>query len=313
MLGVAEAEKRYDDDLLDQIAYAVTRDINNMSMVVPRHAIGSLDIKINEETTAGSVGYPGVGGATASDVFTGASVVTTRTFSIVPHVGIIEIPRTLMRTSKSAVVYDQEVNSKMRRMANRFWNNFFNGQGTANTFKGLSHADIIGSGQTIEGPAAGQALDFGLLDDLALKVKSANGVLDAYITSPVGVKRIKQLGQGQSGAGLVESMDQSDGISAPISYAGVPVWASDHISATETISGADNTGTTIYAVNWEQELGQGRGVCAIVADLATDMSISETELDFASDVEKTHVSWDAGMANFNSVGAAKATRVLAPA
>jgi hypothetical protein len=115
------------------------------------------------------------------------------------------------------------------------------------------------AGQYVDpGTTTGQALSCKLLDDVLAKVTASNGRVDAFV---MGVREIKGMRKLQRTLphgpwGMLTITNPSD-TARPLNlttYAGVPIFRNDYITATETI-GTVGAKSRFWAVSFEPKVG----------------------------------------------------------
>lgn len=293
---LVESAKLTNDMLLAGVIENVVTT-NPLYEVMPFMEIEGNALAYNRENALGDVQFLGVGGtvtAKAAATFTRVTSSLTTLIGDAEVNGLIEATRSNVTDQKAA-----QVGSKAKSIGRQYQTTMITGDGTSDTFVGLS--TLCASGQKI--PTVG-AYDLSDLDALIDLVKDKDGVVDYFMMPARSVRTYFGLLRGLGGASIGDVITLPSGRKLP-SYRGIPIFTNDYIPIN---GGVGTDETTIFAGTFDDGSGQ-HGISGLTATGASGMRVQEVGAKETADETITRVKMYCGLALFSALGLAALTGV----
>lgn len=293
---LVESAKLTQDMLLAGVIENVVTT-NPLFEVMPFMDIEGNALAYNRENALGDVQFLGVGGtitAKAAATFTKVTSSLTTLIGDAEVNGLIEATRSDYTDQKAA-----QVASKAKSVGRKYQETMITGDGTSDTFVGLS--SLVSGGQTI---ATVGAYDLGDLDELIDLIKDKDGTVD-YIMMPArSVRTFYGLLRALGGASVNEVLQLPSGRRLPL-YRGIPIFTNDWIPVN---GGGGSNETSIFAGTFDDGSGQ-HGLSGLTARGAAGVRVQEVGPAEVKDETITRVKMYCGLALFSSLGLAALTGV----
>lgn len=301
---LAESAKLSQDLLLTGIIENIVT-VNPIYELMPFMEIDGNALGYNRENALGDVQFLGVGGtitAKAAATFTAVTSSLTTLLGDAEINGLIEATRSDKQSQIGA-----QVASKSKSLARQYQDTMINGDGTSNTFTGLS--SLVPAGQKIgAAAAAGSNLSFDVLDQLIDLVKDKDGQVD-YMMMPSRTRRsyfalLRALG----GAGINETMTLPSGRQVP-TYRGVPLFVNDYMPVNQTQGSSTSICSSIFAGTFDD--GSGKyGISGLTARGSAGIRVENVGTKESADERIIRIKFYCGFANFSQLGVAAAVGIL---
>jgi len=301
---LAESAKLSQDLLLTGIIENIVT-VNPIYELMPFMEIDGNALGYNRENALGDVQFLGVGGtitAKAAATFTAVTSSLTTLLGDAEINGLIEATRSDKQSQIGA-----QVASKSKSLARQYQDTMINGDGTSNTFIGLS--SLVPAGQKIgAAAAAGSNLSFDVLDNLIDLVKDKDGQVD-YMMMPSRTRRsyfalLRALG----GAGINETMTLPSGRQVPM-YRGVPIFVNDYMPVNQTQGTSTSICSSIFAGTFDD--GSGKyGISGLTARGSAGIRVENVGTKESADERIIRIKFYCGFANFSQLGVAAAVGIL---
>lgn len=292
---LAESAKLTNDMLLAGVIENVVTT-NPIFEVMPFLEIEGNALAYNRENALGDVQFLGVGGTITAKA---AATFTKVTSSLTTLIGDAEVNGLIQATRSDYT--DQkatQIASKAKSLGRKYQETMIIGDGTSDTFTGLS--SLVAAAQKIDRNAA--AWDFSHLDNLLDLVLDKDGQVD-YIMMPARSLRsyysqLRALG----GASIGEVVSLPSGRQVP-AYRGVPIFRNDWIP---TNGGAGTNETTIFAGTFDDGSGK-HGLTGLTAVGAAGLRVTDIGEAEDRDESITRVKMYCGLALYSLLGLAAIT------
>lgn len=270
-------------------------DVNPFYEILPFQDIDGNALSYNREKTLGDTQFLGVGGTiTAKNPATFENV----TSSLTTLIGDAEVNGLIQATRSN--VNDQktiQIMSKAKSLGRKFQDTMINGDGTSDSFKGLSA--LVTANQTIDVGANGAALQFELLDELIDSVKDKDGQVDYILASARTIRSYYALLRALGGATIGDVVTLPSGRQVP-AYRGVPIFRNDFIATNQSKGTATNT-TTLFAGTVDDGSGK-HGIAGLTARGDAGLRVENVGVSETKDETITRVKMYCGLANFSQLG-----------
>jgi hypothetical protein len=259
--------------------------------------------------TDGSIGAAATGGSNlvARQAAKNAATFTKVTASLTTIMGDSEV-NGLIQATRSSDGNDQtatQLASKAKSAGRRYQDMLINGDGTNETFAGL--LALCPGAQTISSVAPnGDALSFGVMDNLMDLVVDKDGQVDYFVMNARTIRSFRALLRALGGAAISEVVELPDGTTIP-SYSGVPIFRNDYIPLDQT-QGATTTATTIFAGTVDDGARQN-GIAGLTAANASGIQVEDVGIHQDKDERIWRVKWYSGLALFSELGLACASGI----
>lgn len=291
---LAESAKLSQDLLYAGLIEAIV-DVNPFYEILPFHEIDGNALTYNRELTLGDVQFAGVGDTiTAKNPATFSKITTSLTTLIgdAEVNGLIQATRSNINNQKTI-----QIMSKAKSIGRQFQQSLINGDGTGNSFQGLSA--LASGSQIIDTGTNGSALSFELLDTLIDSVKDKDGQVD-YILAPARtIRAYYTLLRALGGATIGDVATLPSGKQIP-AYRGVPIFRNDFIATNQTKGSATNT-TTLFAGTVDDGSGK-HGIAGLTARGTAGVRVENVGISQTKDETITRVKMYCGLANFSQLG-----------
>ena len=291
---LAESAKLSQDLLYAGLIEAIV-DVNPLYEILPFHEIDGNALTYNRELTLGDVQFAGVGDTiTAKNPATFSKITTSLTTLIgdAEVNGLIQATRSNINNQKTI-----QIMSKAKSIGRQFQQSLINGDGTGNSFQGLSA--LASGSQIIDTGTNGSALSFELLDTLIDSVKDKDGQVD-YILAPARtIRAYYTLLRALGGATISDVATLPSGKQIP-AYRGVPIFRNDFIATNQTKGSSTNT-TTLFAGTVDDGSGK-HGIAGLTARGTAGVRVENVGISQTKDETITRVKMYCGLANFSQLG-----------
>lgn len=291
---LAESAKLSQDLLYAGLIEAIV-DVNPFYEILPFHEIDGNALTYNRELTLGDVQFAGVGDTiTAKNPATFSKITTSLTTLIgdAEVNGLIQATRSNINNQKTI-----QIMSKAKSIGRQFQQSLINGDGTGNSFQGLSA--LASGSQIIDTGTNGSALSFELLDTLIDSVKDKDGQVD-YILAPARtIRAYYTLLRALGGATISDVATLPSGKQIP-AYRGVPIFRNDFIATNQTKGSSTNT-TTLFAGTVDDGSGK-HGIAGLTARGTAGVRVENVGISQTKDETITRVKMYCGLANFSQLG-----------
>lgn len=291
---LAESAKLSQDLLYAGLIEAIV-DVNPFYEILPFHEIDGNALTYNRELTLGDVQFAGVGDTiTAKNPATFSKITTSLTTLIgdAEVNGLIQATRSNINNQKTI-----QIMSKAKSIGRQFQQSLINGDGTGNSFQGLSA--LASGSQIIDTGTNGAALTFELLDTLIDSVKDKDGQVD-YILAPARtIRAYYTLLRALGGATIGDVVTLPSGKQVP-AYRNVPIFRNDFIATNQTKGTSTNT-TTLFAGTVDDGSGK-HGIAGLTARGTAGVRVENVGISQTKDETITRVKMYCGLANFSQLG-----------
>ena len=291
---LAESAKLSKDLLYAGIIESIV-EVNPFFEILPFQEIEGNALSYNREKTLGDIQFAGVGDTiTAKNPATFEQVSTSLTTLIgdAEVNGLIQATRSNINDQKTV-----QIMSKAKSLGRKFQDTLINGDGTSNSFQGLSA--LASASQIINIGTNGAALQFELLDELIDSVKDKDGQVDYILASARTIRSYYALLRGLGGATIGDVVTLPSGRTVP-AYRGVPIFRNDYIATNQTKGTATNT-TTLFAGTLDDGSGK-HGIAGLTAMGEAGIRVTEIGESETKDESITRVKMYCGLANFSQLG-----------
>lgn len=272
--------------------------------ILPYKEIEGNAIAYNRENAAGDAGFVAVGSPITAK---SAATFTAVTDSLTKIIGDAEVDEMIQTTRSN--INDQkavQIASKAKTVARTFANTLINGDGTSNTFEGLS--SLVIAGQTITAATNGAALSFLLLDELLDKVVDKDGQVDYILMNARELRAYYALLRALGGATIGDVVTLPSGAQVP-AYRGTPIFKNNYIAIDGDIGTTEGTAANIYAGTIDDGAGTN-GISGITASGAAGIRVQEVGISETKDETITRVKWYCGLANYSQLGLATIAGII---
>lgn len=280
------------------IANIVT--VNRMFELIPFDGIEGNALAYDRELALGDVQTSGVDAAiTAKNPATFTQVTSSLTTIIgdAEVNGLIQATRSNINNQRAV-----QVASKAKTCGRKFQDMFINGDGTGDTFVGLSA--LVDSSQVIVGAADvgnGCPLAFADLDALLDAIKDKDGEVDYIGMNARTIRSYFALLRALGGANIDQVVTLPSGTQVP-AYRGVPILRNDWIPINQT-KGSSSTCTTVFAGTFDDG-SRKYGIAGLTAETEAGIHVVDVGESEFKDNTITRVKWYTGLANFSVLGLA---------
>lgn len=305
---LAEAAKLISSEIVQGVAEDII-SVNPLYDALPFMGYAGQSISYNRENALGDVQNLAVGGTITAKA---AATFAKTPYSAITIVGDAEMNGLVQVQSQGAGV-DQlalEVASKAKSCGRQFQTGMNSGTGSDPQMNSL-HTLCDASQYT--SASAGQALGFGVLDELIDLVKAKNGQVDFLKMPARTIRSYLALLRSTGGTSLgeVQTYAQTGRRTTPtlyVTYRGIPVYQDDFQSVVETANGAALTGGALSSV-WAGVFDDGSaklGVSGIYPQAApAGIQVERVGVSETKDETITRVKWYANVGLFNRRGLAR--------
>ncbi|MHA2063685.1 MAG: major capsid protein [Candidatus Thorarchaeota archaeon] len=315
-----ESQKLAQNELVAGIIESIVT-VNRFFAILPFDGIDGNALEYNREAllgpvatvgvgdTDGSIGAAATGGSNlvARQAAKNAATFTKVTASLTTIMGDSEV-NGLIQATRSSDGNDQtatQLASKAKSAGRRYQDMLINGDGTNETFAGL--LALCPGAQTISSVAPnGDALSFGVMDNLMDLVVDKDGQVDYFVMNARTIRSFRALLRALGGAAISEVVELPDGTTIP-SYSGVPIFRNDYIPLDQT-QGATTTATTIFAGTVDDGARQN-GIAGLTAANASGIQVEDVGIHQDKDERIWRVKWYSGLALFSELGLACASGI----
>lgn len=316
---LAESAKLAQNQLIAGVIENVIT-VNRMYEVLPFEGITGNALAYNRENVLGAVATTGVGtadgtiGAGASGTndterlaAKNAATFTQVTSSLTTILGDAEV-NGLIQATRSSDGNDQtavQIASKAKSAGRKYQDMLVNGDGNNFTFEGL--ISLCAAGQTIAATGGnGDALGFGVLDELLDTVLDKDGTVDYFAMHARTIRSYNALLRGLGGASISDTITLPSGATVP-AYRQTPIFRNDYIPIDQTTGGSSTT-TTIFAGTLDDGSRQ-HGIAGLTAEDMAGMQVVDVGESENKDEHIWRVKWYCGLALFSEKGLAMATGI----
>lgn len=291
---LAESAKLSQDLLYAGLIEAIV-DVNPFYEILPFHEIEGNALTYNRELTLGDVQFAGVG-----DTITAKNPATFQkvTASLTTLIGDAEVNGLIQATRSN--FNDQktiQIMSKAKSIGRQFQQTLINGDGTGNSFEGLSA--LAQGSQILDSGTNGSALSFELLDQLIDSVKDKDGSVDYLLFPARTIRAYYTLLRSLGGATIGDVATLPSGRQVP-AYRGVPIFRNDFIPTNQSKGTSTNT-TTLFAGTVDDGSGK-HGIAGLTASGNAGIRVENVGISETKDETITRVKMYCGLANFSQLG-----------
>lgn len=299
---LAESAKLAQDDLTAGVIETVIT-VNPWFDLLPFDGIDGNAIAYNRENAAGDVQMLGVGGTITAK---NAATFTKVTSGLTTIIGDAEV-NGLIQATRSGDGNDQkaiQIASKAKSAGRKYQDQMINGDGTGDNITGL--LALVPAGQKVATGTNGDALSFGMLDELIDLVKDKDGQVDYLMMHRRTIRSYRALWRALGGTSPSDVIELPSGRKVP-HYNGIPIFANDWIPTNQT-KGATTTCTSIFAGTFDDG-SRTHGIAGLTAEKAAGLRVKEIGEAHDKDESITRVVWYAGLALFSELGIAQVAGV----
>jgi hypothetical protein len=297
---LTESAKLAQDELVAGVIENVIT-VNEMFDLLPFDGIDGNALAYNRENVLGDVQVAGVGTTiTAKNPATFTHVTSTLTTIIgdAEVNGLIQATRSGDGNDQTAV----QVASKAKSAGRKYQDQLINGDGTGNTFTGLT--GLVAASQTIgagDGAANGAALSFEDLDALIDLVTDKDGQVDYIMMHGRTRRKYLALLRALGGTSPGDIYTMPSGRQVP-AYRGIPIFRNDWIPINQT-QGTSVNATSVFAGTFDDG-SRTHGIAGLTA--ATEAGIKVKYVGEKEDADEsiTRITWYCGLALFSEKGLA---------
>jgi hypothetical protein len=298
---LVESAKLAQDDLVAGVIENIIT-VNRMFDVLPFDGIEGNSLAYNRENVLGDVITAGVGttfsGAGAGK---GAATFTKVNSNLTTIMGDAEV-NGLIQATRSGDGNDQaagQIASKAKSAGRKFQDQMINGTGAGNDFAGL--ITLCAAGQKAATGVNGQALSFGIMDEMMDLVTDKDGMVDYIAMHARTLRSYKALLRALGGASINEVVELPSGEEVP-AYSGVPIFRNDYIP-TNQVKGAGSNQTTIFAGTFDDG-SRTHGIAGLTAEKASGIQVVDVGEAEDKDEHIWRVKWYTSLALFSEKGLA---------
>lgn len=280
------------------IANIVT--VNRMFELIPFDGIEGNALAYDRELALADIQTSGVDAAiTAKNPATFTQVTSSLTTIIgdAEVNGLIQATRSNINNQRAV-----QVASKAKTAGRKFQDMFINGDGTGDTFTGLSA--LVDSSQVVVAAADvgnGAVLAFSDLDALLDSIKDKDGEVDYLAMNARTIRSYFALLRALGGANIDQVVTLPSGTQVP-AYRGVPILRNDWIPINQT-KGSSSTTTTVFAGTFDDG-SRKYGIAGLTAETEAGIHVVDVGESEFKDNTITRVKWYCGLANFSVLGLA---------
>ncbi len=300
---LAESAKLTQDDLVAGVIENVIT-VNQMFEMVPMRGITGNSLAYNRENVLGDVQYLAVGGTiTAKNAATFTKVNSNLTTIIgdAEVNGLIQATRSDYTNQEAA-----QVASKAKSAGRQFAQTFVTGDGTADSFVGLTN--LCAAGQNLATAVNGEALGFTRMDELLDTVIAKDGQVDFLMMHSSRVRAYKALVRALGGV-TADDVYQLPSGKQIIAYSGVPIFRNDYVPTNQVKGTSGAVCSTIFAGCWDD--GSDKiGISGITAEQSAGLVIEDVGISQTKDETITRVKWYVGLALFSEKALSMAQGIL---
>jgi HK97 family phage major capsid protein len=299
---LAESAKLTQDMLLAGVIENVV-EVNPLYEVLPFMGIEGNALSYNRENALGDVQFLGVGGTITAKAAATFTKVTSNLTTIIGDAevnGLIQATRSNYTDQTAA-----QISSKAKSIGRKYQQNMIIGDGTGDTFVGLSA--LAAAGQTINVGTDGANLSFDILDQLIDAVKDKDGQVDYFMMPARTIRAFYALLRALGGASVNEVITLPSGRTVP-QYRGIPIFRNDWIPTNQTKGTGTNT-TTIFAGTFDDG-SETHGISGLTAMDAAGLRVKQVGESETKDETITRVVMYCGLALFSELGLAIAPGIL---
>lgn len=300
---LAESAKLAQDDLVAGVIETVIT-VNPFFDLLPFDGIDGNALAYNRENALGDVQMLGVGGTITAK---SAATFTKVTSGLTTIIGDAEV-NGLIQATRSGDGNDQkaiQIASKAKSAGRKYQDQFINGDGTGDNITGL--LALVPASQKLTPATNGQALSFGILDELIDRVKDKDGQVDYLMFHRRTIRAYRALWRALGGTTPNDVMELPSGRKVP-HYNGIPIFANDWIP-TNQVQGSASTCTSIFAGTFDDG-SRSHGIAGLTAERAAGINIKEVGESETKDETITRIKWYCGLALFSELGIAQAPGIL---
>lgn len=293
-ITLAESAKLSQDLLYAGIIESIV-DVNPFYEILPFQDIDGNALTYNREKEMGDTQFLGVGGTITAKNGATFDKITTSLTTIIGDAeinGLIQATRSDFNDQRSV-----QIMSKAKSLGRQFQNTLINGDGTGDSFKGLSA--LATGNQIINIGTDGSNLQFELLDELIDSVKDKDGQVDYILASARTIRSYYSLLRALGGATIGDVVTLPSGRTVP-AYRGVPIFRNDYIATNQT-KGASTKTTTLFAGTLDDGSGK-HGIAGLTARGEAGIRLEDVGISQTKDETITRVKMYCGLANFSTLG-----------
>ena len=317
---LAESAKLAQNELVAGIIESIVT-VNRMFELLPFDGIDGNALAYNRENALGPVATVGIGdtdGVIGSTAASGtnlaerqaakdAATFTQVTSTLTTIMGDAEV-NGLIQATRSNDGNDQtatQIASKAKSAGRKYQDMLINGDGTNFTFPGL--LALVPASQTVPATGgSGDALSFGVMDNLMDLVVDMDGQVDFFTMHARTIRSYNALLRGLGGASIGDVAELPSGETVP-AYRGVPIFRNDWIPINQTTGGSNST-TTFFAGNFDDG-SRSHGISGLTAATQAGISVVDVGESHVKDDRIWRVKWYAGLALFSELGLAAASGI----
>jgi hypothetical protein len=314
---LVESAKLSQDEMVAGVIEEIIT-VNQMYSVLPFDDIEGNSLKYQRENVLGGVGVTGVGTtiggadlnpipgetadpkqpATFTEVFSGLTTI----------LGDAEVNGMIQATRSN--INDQtatQIASKAKHCGRVYQHMLINGDGSGNTFEGLS--TLCASGQIRSAVGAnGDTLTLAILDELMDMVTVKDGAVDYFAMHARSRREYRALLRTLGGAAIMEVVEMPSGEKV-IAYSGVPIFRNDYIPINGSVGGATDA-TQIFCGTFDDG-SRSNGIAGLTARNAMGINVVDVGEAETKDERIWRVKWYAGLALFSEKALAMASGIVA--
>lgn len=301
-ITLVESAKLSQDTLVAGIIESIV-DVNPFFEVFPFTDIEGNALTYNREKVLGDAQFLGVGEEITAK---NPATVEQKTASLTTLIGDAEV-NGLIQATRSNINNQKAVQiaSKAKSISRQYQNALVNGDGTANSFVGLSGL-VTETGNIIDSGANGSVLTFELLDELIDSIKDKDGAVDYMLLPARSIRSYYSLLRALGGATIGDVVTLPSGRTVP-AYRGVPMFRNDFIP-TNQVKGTSSGTTSIFAGTFDDGSFK-HGISGLTAQGEAGIRVEDVGTSETKDETITRVKFYCGMANYSTLGLSALTGI----
>jgi hypothetical protein len=279
--------------------------VNQMFAVLPFEGVDGTAISYNREKVLGDAQALEVGGTITANAPAEYDNVANGLTTLIADAdvnGLVEATLSAENDQRSAAIA-----SKAKTIGRLYQGMLINGDGTGNSFAGLT--ELCADSQKVDTTANGAALSFPILDSLISLVVDKDGVVDYFAMNTRTINQYFSLLRGLNGASINETVELPDGKTRVPHYRNVPILRNDYIS-TNVTKGTSTLTSSVFAGTLSDGTRK-TGLSGLTARKAAGIQVIDVGEKETTDDHRWRIKWYCGLALFSEKGLSLADGITA--
>ena len=292
---LAEAKERTQGTLVPGIIDTITL-INPILEYLPFYSVEGGQVEYSFTETRGGIMRGSLTGATLSNAAKTATTGDKKSVDLTRILGDVEIGGGMVDAFQREL--GSQTMAKAEGIAEDYVTQFTEGDGTGNSFNGLSSDAFTPSTQQVAPGTNGDDITLERIDEVMSLVESKQGRVDFLMMGRKALVKFRSVLREANGASINETRDLPSGTGQLLTYNGAAIVPNYYIPEDVT-QGTETDTTTIYAFNTDDGTMR-RGVAGLNTPVNAGLTVEYGGLRDDTDMKFWRVGWTCSLANFHS-------------